>query len=101
MVKSTARKETVEMILARAKEGLGFLPDGSLQGNVHRKTCFYDGKKLQKTGDYYLLDSIDKIARREFTCPQCKLVYWNPVCNVEQVLFDQLIERRYCLFDGE
>lgn len=94
------RKETRETLLARAKEGFGFMPDGSLRGDVHRKTCFYDGQKLKKTGDYYLLDGQDRIARREFICPHCKLVYMNPVCNVEQILFDQLIEKRYCLEYG-
>lgn len=101
MVKSKVkRKETSETFLARAHEGFGFMSDGTLRGDVHRKTCFYDGQKLKKTGDYYIWDGQNQMARREFTCPQCKLVYINPVCRVEQALFNQLIERRYCLEDG-
>lgn len=95
MVKVKRKKETVKMVLARAKEGLHFIADDTLRGDVHRKNCFYDGKKLERIGDYYLLDSLDKIVRLQFRCSHCNLNYWNPVCNSEQNKFDQLLYERY------
>jgi hypothetical protein len=94
MEKVIRKKETTKMVLARAKEGLHFTSDSSLKGSVYRRNCFYDGIKLDRLETYYFLDGMDKIARSEFKCPHCNLVYLIPVCNIEQLKFNQLLLRR-------
>lgn len=91
MVQPKRKKETIEIILARAKEGFDFISENSLQGNVHRTSCFYDGEKLQRVGDYYLFDPREKIVRLEFKCPECSLVYLNPISSDEQAKFNRLL----------